>query len=107
MEISAMENWYLIVGLGNPGRQYAQTRHNAGFMVVEQLAQRWKADWATEKRFSCRLARLERAEKRIMLCLPETYMNASGESVGALARYQKVPVSQVLVVVDDADLALG
>ena len=102
-----MENWYLIVGLGNPGRLYARTRHNAGFMVVDRLAERWKTGWTAEKRFNARLARVEREGKKVVLCRPETFMNASGEAVGGLVNFQKIQAGQVLVVVDDADLALG
>ena len=102
-----MENLYLIVGLGNPGREYARTRHNAGFMVLDQLAERWKASWAPDKKSNARLARTERGGKRVILCKPETFMNASGEAVGALANFQKIPTSQVLVTVDDADLPFG
>lgn len=102
-----MENLYLIVGLGNPGREYARTRHNAGFMVLDQLAERWKASWAADKKSHARLARTERGGKRVILCKPETFMNASGEAVGALAGFQKIPTSRVLVTVDDADLPFG
>ena len=102
-----MENLYLIVGLGNPGREYARTRHNAGFMVLDQLAGRWKAGWTAEKKFDARVARVEREGRRLLLCEPGTYMNASGEAVGALVDYQKIPVDRVLVVVDDADLPFG
>jgi PTH1 family peptidyl-tRNA hydrolase len=102
-----MENLYLIVGLGNPGRDYARTRHNAGFMVLDALAGRWKAEWRSEKKFEARLARGERDGRRILLCQPQTYMNASGEAVGAVAGFNKIPASRVLVAVDDADLAFG
>ena len=102
-----MENLYLIVGLGNPGREYIRTRHNAGFMVLDQLAGRWKAGWTAEKKFDARVARVEREGRRLLLCEPGTYMNASGEAVGALADYQKIPIDRVLVVVDDADLPFG
>jgi len=102
-----MDNVYLIAGLGNPGRQYARTRHNAGFMVLEQLAERWQATWRAEKKFHARLARVERDGRKVMLCQPDTFMNASGEAVGPVAAFQKIPPSRVLVVVDDADLAFG
>jgi len=102
-----MENLYLIVGLGNPGRDYERTRHNAGFIVVEQRAGRWKAGWTREKKFEARVARAERDGRKLILCQPETYMNSSGESVGALAGFHKISASQVLVVVDDADLPFG
>ena len=102
-----MENLYLIVGLGNPGREYARTRHNAGFMVLDRLAEEWKAAWRSEKKFNARLARVERDGKRIVLCQPQTFMNASGEAVSAVMSFQKIPVGQLLVSVDDADLPFG
>ena len=102
-----MDNLYLIAGLGNPGREYAGTRHNIGFMLVAQLASRWRAPWVLEKKFSSRLARLELAEKRIILCQPQTFMNASGEAVAALRAFYRLPSARLLVVVDDADLPLG
>lgn len=102
-----MENVYLIVGLGNPGAEYARTRHNAGFLVVERLAGRWQTKWALEPKFAARLARAERDGRRLMLCQPQTYMNSSGEAVGRLKEYYRVPLTRLLVVVDDADLPLG
>ena len=102
-----MENVYLIVGLGNPGAEYARTRHNAGFMVLDRLADRWKAGWKSEKKFQSRLARAELEARRVLLCQPQTFMNASGEAVAAVAAFYRVAVPQVLVIVDDADLPLG
>jgi PTH1 family peptidyl-tRNA hydrolase len=102
-----MENLYLIAGLGNPGREYARTRHNAGFMVLDQLAALWKADWHTEKKFTARMARVERDGKRILLCQPLTFMNASGEALSAVMSFQRIPADRLLVAVDDADLPFG
>ena len=102
-----METLYLIVGLGNPGGEYARTRHNAGFMLVEKLAARWKADWTNERKFDARLAKANENGRKILLCEPQTFMNLSGESVGALTEFYQVPVGQVVVAVDDADLPLG
>ena len=102
-----MENLYLIVGLGNPGADYARTRHNAGFLVADRLAERWQANWTYEKKFNARLASAQRNSRRLLLCQPQTYMNSSGEAVGAVAAFYRVPLSAVLVVVDDADLPLG
>lgn len=102
-----MENLSLIVGLGNPGAEYARTRHNAGFLVVERLAQRWHAHWAFEKRFQARLARTEHGGKQALLCEPQTYMNSSGEAAGAVKTFYRIALSRVLVIVDDADLPLG
>jgi peptidyl-tRNA hydrolase, PTH1 family len=102
-----MENVYLIVGLGNPGAEYARTRHNAGFLVAERLADRWQASWTYEKKFNARLASAQRGPRRALLCEPQTYMNSSGEAVGAVLGYYQVPPTGLLVVVDDADLPLG
>jgi PTH1 family peptidyl-tRNA hydrolase len=95
------------VGLGNPGRDYARTRHNAGFLLLDQLADRWRAEWAARKKFDARVARADRGDRRIFLCEPETYMNASGEAVSALMKFYKVSPAHLLVAVDDADLPLG
>ena len=102
-----MENLRLIVGLGNPGAEYAKTRHNAGFTLMEILAARWKANWASERRFNARIARSERNAVRVMLCQPQTFMNLSGEAVGALVNFYQSPLTGLLVTVDDADLPLG
>ncbi len=102
-----MEPMHLIVGLGNPGAEYAQTRHNAGFLLVEKLAEQWKASWANERKFVSRIAKAERSRKKVLLCEPQTFMNLSGESVGALISFYQIPLANVLVAVDDADLPFG
>ena len=102
-----MESLFLIVGLGNPGAEYARTRHNAGFLVVEELARRASADWNFEKKFDARVAKRDLGAHKILLAEPQTFMNASGEAVAALLNFYRVPVSQLLVIVDDADLPLG
>jgi peptidyl-tRNA hydrolase, PTH1 family len=102
-----LENLLLIAGLGNPGPDYAATRHNIGFVLVDRLAARWGADWDARKKFDARLARLERAGQKVILCEPQTFMNASGDAVGAVARFYQLPPASTLIVLDDADLALG
>ena len=102
-----MENVFLIVGLGNPGGDYAKTRHNAGFLLVEKLAAQWRASWSNQRKFQVRLARAERGGRTVLLAEPQTFMNASGESVGALMKFYQLPPGRLLVVVDDADLPLG
>ena len=102
-----MESLHLIVGLGNPGVEYARTRHNAGFLLVERLAERWRAKWTAAKKFNARLARVKRGEQRVLLCQPQTFVNASGEAVRAVADYYGATRERMLVVVDDADLPLG
>jgi len=102
-----MEKLHLIVGLGNPGADYAKTRHNAGFLLVEKLAALWKAEWTNERKFQARIARAERREARVLLCQPQTFMNLSGGTVGALMDFFQLPLNRLLVAVDDADLPLG
>lgn len=98
---------YLIAGLGNPGLEYERTRHNAGFMAVEALARAWGVEGREEGRFESWMARADRGCGGVWLVRPLTYMNVSGRAVGAVARYYRVPVERMLVVVDDADLPLG
>jgi PTH1 family peptidyl-tRNA hydrolase len=98
---------HLIVGLGNPGAEYAQTRHNAGFLLVEKLAAQWKADWTNERKFKARMAKSDRQGKRVLLCEPQTFMNLSGETVGDVAGFYQLPLPQLIVAVDDADLPFG
>jgi PTH1 family peptidyl-tRNA hydrolase len=102
-----MEDLHLIVGLGNPGAEYAKTRHNAGFMLADLLAKRWRVDWTNEKKFQSRIAKAEPGGRRAVLCEPQTFMNASGEAVGAVTKFYQLPLKQLVVVLDDADLPLG
>jgi peptidyl-tRNA hydrolase, PTH1 family len=95
----------LVAGLGNPGREYAATRHNAGWMVADELARRHGGSWRSK--FSGQLSETRLDEARLALVKPETYMNESGRSIGAAARFFKVPVNAVLVVHDDVDLDEG
>lgn len=95
----------LVAGLGNPGRQYARTRHNIGWLVVDELARRHSGSWRSK--FSGQLAEVRLDEARVALVKPETYMNESGRSIAAAARFFKVPVDSVLVVHDDVDLEEG
>ncbi len=95
----------LVAGLGNPGREYAQTRHNVGWMVVDELARRHDGRWRAK--FSGQLAEVRLDAARLALLKPETYMNDSGRSIAAAARFFKVPVVSTLVVHDDVDLDEG
>ncbi|MGZ4318851.1 MAG: aminoacyl-tRNA hydrolase [Gaiellaceae bacterium] len=95
----------LVAGLGNPGREYERTRHNAGWLVVDELARRHGGSWRSK--FSGSLAEVRLGEQRLALLKPETYMNESGRSVGAAARFFKVPAESILVVHDDVDLEPG
>jgi PTH1 family peptidyl-tRNA hydrolase len=102
---SQMDDWTLIVGLGNPGERYVNTRHNAGFMVVDQLAKAAGAGWSRERKFTAMIAKADR--QRLVLCKPLTYMNLSGQAVKPIMSFYRIPISRLLIVVDDADLAVG
>jgi peptidyl-tRNA hydrolase, PTH1 family len=99
----------LIVGLGNPGPEYAATRHNAGFWLVELLAQRLQVDLRRESRYHgfVAQARLAGAEGGLWLLEPETFMNRSGQAVVALAGFYRIPPDQILVLHDELDLPPG
>jgi len=96
----------LLVGLGNPGSRYAMTRHNVGFMAVDAIAQRYRFA-AFRPKFQGSLAEGMIGEQRVLLLKPETYMNASGDSVGAAARFYKIALDEIAVLHDDIDLADG
>lgn len=96
----------IVCGLGNPGQSYAANRHNIGFMVVDELARRWKASFGTTK-FDAELATHSVGGEKVLLLKPQTYMNLSGTSLGAAARFYKVPPAEVLVVHDELDLPYG
>ncbi len=96
----------LIAGLGNPGPEYAETRHNAGFLFLDALIN-GLADWRHEARIGGRCARVAVAGRELWLLCPDAFMNHSGEAVGRLARYYKIPPGQILIVHDDLDLPPG
>lgn len=93
----------IIVGLGNPGRDYAETRHNVGFMVLDRLARRFGAEWKLDKGRKAELA----SGPGVLLVKPQTYMNLSGECVGPIMRYFKFAPEQVFVVYDDISFPVG
>jgi peptidyl-tRNA hydrolase, PTH1 family len=95
----------LVVGLGNPGREHARDRHNAGWMVIDELARRH--DGSFRSKFSGQLGEIRLDDLRLGLLKPETYMNLSGDSLGAAARFYKVPLDSIAVVHDDVDLESG
>jgi peptidyl-tRNA hydrolase, PTH1 family len=94
----------LIAGLGNPGAQYVTHRHNVGFWVVDQLA---KSAWSREAKFKADMAKVSIGGEDRWLMKPDTFMNASGQAVGAFARFHRVAPEEVLVIHDELDLAPG
>ena len=101
----------LIVGLGNPGEKYESTRHNLGFMAVDDLAQIFNGKWKTAKKFGCQLAFVDTTilgqEGKLMLAKPQTFMNASGFAVNKLTSFYKIETSNLWVIHDDLDIAPG
>ena len=102
-----MDSLFLVAGLGNPGAEYENTRHNAGFLAVEELGRRCKAVWKHDSRFEARTARMSIQAQKVVLCEPLTFMNLSGEAISALMRFFKIEPARLLVLVDDADLPFG
>jgi peptidyl-tRNA hydrolase, PTH1 family len=97
----------LFVGLGNPGSEYERTRHNAGFWWVDALAERLKLTLRFEKNYNALLAKGSVGGESIWLMEPQTFMNASGQSVGALAHFFKIKPEQILVIHDELDIVPG
>jgi len=97
---------FVVVGLGNPGRAYRNTRHNAGFMVLDRLVARLGESFSRLEARALIVKAVYR-DKRLILAKPQTFMNESGRSVGTLVRFYKVPLSNLLVIFDDVDLPLG
>jgi PTH1 family peptidyl-tRNA hydrolase len=97
----------LIVGLGNPGRDYAATRHNAGFWFVDQLAERFGGSWRTEAKFSGDLCRVSVGGQDLRLLKPTTFMNHSGRAVAAVVRYFDMAPETLLIAYDELDLPPG
>ena len=97
---------WLIAGLGNPGLQYEKTRHNAGFMAADRLAEKHGAQFNKHK-FDAVYADFKINDNRILLVKPQTYMNLSGDAVGEAARFYKIPAEKVIVVSDETALPIG
>lgn len=98
----------LVVGLGNPGPRYAESRHNVGFVVLDELIRRWKLGApACDRHFEGLIAEAQRGPQRVLLLKPLTYMNLSGHSMAAVQRFYRLDLSDLLVVYDDLDLPVG
>jgi PTH1 family peptidyl-tRNA hydrolase len=97
---------WAVVGLGNPGRRYSGTRHNVGFTFVRRVAKAWETK-LRKRRFSSKIAEVEKENERIMLVLPQTYMNNSGVAVKQIMEGRNIQPEQLLVVYDDLDIPLG
>jgi PTH1 family peptidyl-tRNA hydrolase len=97
----------LIVGLGNPGAKYAQTRHNLGFLVLDHIAEHFDQKFTNEPKFTSHLLKLDVQGETLILTKPQTMMNLSGQAVRQLAQFYKVTTSDIWVIQDDIDLDFG
>ena len=97
---------WLIVGLGNPGLQYEKTRHNAGFMVIDALAEKYGVGFPKRK-YDALIGECKIGDNRIMLVKPQTFMNLSGKAVTAICSFYKIPYDKVIVMFDDVSLDVG
>lgn len=100
-------NLNIIAGLGNPGREYENTRHNIGFMLVDALAAEAGAAWKNESRFNAILCRVRISGKECLLVKPQTYMNLSGQSIGSIARFYGIPGTNIVVAHDEYQIPVG
>lgn len=96
-------SYYLITGLGNPGREYEGNRHNVGFMVLNEIAKKLGVTFSRVEHRAL-IAKTQYQDRRILLAKPQTFMNLSGQAVGGLSRFYKVPLAQILIIYDDVDL---
>lgn len=97
----------LVVGLGNPGKRYEKTRHNAGFLVVQALAKKWAMTWKDDPQLQGKLAKGTVDGWKVFLLMPQTYMNLSGEAVIKCKDYYKIDVENTLIIVDDIHIPFG
>lgn len=97
----------LIVGLGNPGIKYKQTRHNIGFMFVDSIAKSLNVEFKLQAKLKSQIAIIKRDGEDIILCKPMTYMNLSGEAVKLVSDYYNIDINDILVIHDDLDLPVG
>lgn len=98
---------WMVVGLGNPGKEYKNTRHNAGFMVADSIAEEMNCKFKKSAKMKAETAECRVNRKRILVVKPQTFMNNSGEAVRALAQFYKMPADHIVIVFDDISLPVG
>jgi len=96
-----------VVGLGNPGASYKNTRHNVGFIAVDAISDRYNFTWSHKSKFNADIATGECELGKVILCKPDSFMNLSGTAVQPIASFYKIPLDKVIVIHDDLDLSLG
>ena len=104
---SSLEKTRLFVGLGNPGQQYSQNRHNVGFMCLDQLANIYEGTWQHKKDFKSHLAHIDLSGLRLLLIKPQTYVNLSGEAIALIAHFYKLQADEIYIIHDEIRLPFG
>ncbi len=102
-----LQRTVMVVGLGNPGKEYNLTRHNAGFLAVDEFAHKNEASWLTKKDLKAQITQITIAEKRVIIVKPQTFMNNSGDAVQAVQHFYKISTPDILVVHDELDMLWG
>lgn len=99
---------FLVVGLGNPGKEYANNRHNIGFQYIDFIAEHYKVSWYNKNKFNAQISEIFEIDGvKILLCKPQTYMNLSGEAVQLITNFYKIKLQNILVLHDELDIPLG
>lgn len=98
---------FLVVGLGNPGAQYEKTRHNIGWLLLDELVDRWSLSLKNEQKYKAMIGRAQVGAHKVWVCKPLTYMNLSGNAVQPLMAYYDIPIENLLVLVDEVNLNFG
>jgi len=100
-------NEIYLIGLGNPGKKYARTRHNIGFLLLENLSKKYNSNFLVKDKLKCSFSEIKINGSTYRLFLPNTFMNSSGDSVRAIIDWYKINLNQIFIIVDDKDLPLG
>lgn len=101
------DSFVVVVGLGNPGSKYANTRHNFGFDIADRIARKHNADFRTEKKFNADLTKVKIGKRKVVLIKPLSYMNLSGPVVRKVSSFYQAKLNDILIILDDANLPLG
>lgn len=105
-DLPMADNEFIFVGLGNPGKKYSDTRHNVGFLVVDEMARRW-GETITSEKWEAQFCRLSRWGARLTLIKPMTFMNLSGKAVAEFVNFYRIPIGNIVVIHDDLDMHPG
>ena len=107
MRLKLLNVMFFIIGLGNPEPEYAGTRHNVGFMIIDYIANKYNSNLQSKSKFKADISKAEISKSEVILCKPATYMNLSGEAVQLISGFFKISLGNIIVIHDDIDLSFG